>query len=140
MIQSDAEIERALHSEENEEFIMQKAFSVCEHDLFQHPSAAKYVQQILDQIVAEVDEGFEDEEVVSDLSREAEFMGAFALLLILPAGGVNPDKFTQWRDRLREVWENVEPIDDEIEKKFEENYNRNLELGFQCGAAKFKSQ
>ena len=136
----DVEIEKALHSDENEEFIMQKAFSACEHDLFRHPVAVNYVQQIFDQIVAEVDEGFEDEELVSDLSREAEFMGAFALLLILPVGRVNPDKFTQWRDRFREVWEDVEPTDDEIEKRFEENYNGYLELAFQCGTARFNAQ
>ena len=136
----DADIEKALHSDENEDFIMQKAFSVSEHDLFRHPVAMKYVQQIFDRIVADVDEGFEDEELVSDLSREAEFMGAFALLLVLPAGRVNSGKFHQWRDRFREVWEDIEPIDDEIERKFEENYNRYLELAFQCGSARFRAQ
>ena len=136
----DPEIEKALHSDENEEFIMQKAFSVSERDLFRHPVAVNYVQPIFDRIVAEVDEGFENDELVSDLSREAEFMGAFALLLILPSGRVNPEKFNQWRDRFRRVWEDIEPIDDEIEKEFAENYNRYLELAFQCGAAKFMAQ
>ena len=136
----DEEIEKALHSDENEDFIMQKAFSVSERDLFRHPVAVNYVQDVFDRIVAEVDEGFEDEELVSDLSREASFMGAFALLLILPSGRVNPDKFMEWRDRFRKVWEDVEPTHDEIEKEFEENYNGYLELAFRCGVARFKAE
>jgi hypothetical protein len=77
--------------------------------------------------------------LVSDLSREADFMGAFALLLILPKGRVDPAKFRQWRNRFHEVWEDVEPTDDETEQEFEEKYNGYLELAFQCGVDRFSS-
>lgn len=135
----DAEVDKALHSDENEGFIMQKAFSVCERDLFRHPLAAAYVQKVVDEIVAEVDEGFADDEMVDDLSREAEFMGGFGLLLILPAGTVNPEKFRQWRDQFHEVWKDWEPTGDDMEDVFAQKYNGYLELAFECGIKKYSS-
>lgn len=133
----DSEIDRALHSDENDGFIMQKAFSVVETDLLRHPVSAAYLQSIIDAAVEEIDEGFADEEAVSDLSREAYFMGPFGLLLVLPKGHVNPEKFHQWKKRFNDVWKGLDPIEDEDEKKFEAKYNGHLELAFKCGAERF---
>ena len=136
----DPEIDKALHSDRNEGFIMQKRFSVCEDDLFKHPDAMEYLREITDRIVEEVDEGFADEELVSDPSREAYFIGPFGLLLVLPHCRVDPAKLQQWRDRFREVWGNMEPTTDETEKEFEEKYSRYLELAFQRGIEKFSAR
>ena len=135
----DAEIDKALHSDENEGFIMQKAFSVVEQDLLQHPTSRAYLQAVVDAIVAEVDEGFADDEAVSDLSRDAIFMGPFGLLLILPKCDVNPNKFRQWQQRFHDVWADIEPTKDEVEKEFEDKYNAYLELAFKCGCERFAS-
>jgi len=133
----DADIDKALHSDEDEGFIMQKAFSVIEPDLFLHPTSAAYLQQTVDGLVAQVDEEFADEEMLSDLSREAECMGAFGLLLIIPKAQVPPEKFTQWRNQFHEVWDEMEATGDEIEDGFAEQYNSFLEVGFQCGIKRY---
>ena len=133
----DPEVDTALHSDENSKPKMQRVFSVIELDLLAHPASAAYLQQIIDQIVAEVDEMFGDEESVSDLSREGFYMGSFALLLVLPRAKVDPEKFNQWRGQFQSVWDSLEPMDDPDEKEFEDQYNRFLELAFQCGVRRY---
>jgi hypothetical protein len=133
----DSDIDRALHSDENFGFPVQKDISLREDDLFRHPGAADYVQQVTYRLVEEVAEGFQDDDVVSDLSREAEFMGAFSLLLVFPKAKVDPAKFIEWRDSYRRVMKNAGPDEDEAERKFQEEYDRYLELAFAYGIQRY---
>lgn len=140
----DHNIYIALYSNERNEGpiqrFLQKDISVCEDALFEHPVAIRYLNHITEYLVKKIDEDFSDDEVVADLSREGMFMGAFSLLLLLPHCRVSPEKFQQWRNRFHEVWKHVEPSTDETEKRFENQYNKYLELAFQCGIAKFSNQ
>ena len=135
------EIDRALHSDENEGFVMQKACAAVETDLLEHPASAEYLQSVADRMVRQVDEGFEDDECVSDLSREAFFMGAFGLLLVIPQSNVDADLFRKWQKRYHDVRKSMEPIEeeDEIEIEFEEAYNECLELAFKCGIERYSA-
>lgn len=136
----DASIDKALHSEENEKFVMQKAFSVIEADLLKHPQSILYLQQVVDAMIEEIDKGFSDEEAVSDLSRDAHFMGPFGLLLVLPECRVDPSKFLQWKQQFTDIWDNVEPTEDENEIVFEDRYNAYLELAFECGIKRYSKE
>lgn len=67
------------------------------NDLFRHPDAARWLGEQVEEWIELVDDGLAEDDVVYDLAREGEFMGAFAVhansvlsLLsptILPAGG-----------------------------------------------------
>jgi len=132
-----SDLSRALHGiKPPHEFAMQKIFAFREDDLFGHSKAIEFTQQFVNELVDEVDEGFADEEVVSDLSREGDFMGAFALLLIIEPCTVPSSKFKEWRTQFQQVWDNLEPTDDEMERKFEGDYRPCVELALEYGVRK----
>ena len=134
----DKDIDKALKGDEEPKgFIMEKEFSYRDIELFSHPVARQYIQEVVDDLVAEVDEGFKDEEQVSDISREGYFMGAFGLLLVLEPCKIDPEYFLQWQNRFNKVWQSLDFEPDELEDKFNALYNANLYLAFDCGIKKF---
>jgi hypothetical protein len=128
----DARLGRALFATDSQGFSMERTFSVREPALFEHPEAVRYVQEVADRLVAELDEGFADDSVVDDLCREADFMGSLAVLLVIEPCHVDPDHFGSWRARFRAA-----QGDYGDEADFFTAYNENLELAFQIGLEKF---
>lgn len=134
----DPNLDTVLHGdEEPHDFPTQKAFSFYEEDLFHHSAALTYTQQLVDRLIDEVDDGFSDEEMVSDLSREGYFMGAFALLLVLQPIYIAPNKFIQWQRQVHSFLDKLEIEEDDPEREFTEKYNRLLDLAFEYGIKKF---
>jgi len=99
----DAAIDVALlGAEKPNAFPMEKAFALREDELFLHKAAREYVQDLAEKIVNAVVEGFdESEDVISDLSRESEVMGAFGLVLILEPIQIDPLLFKEWKGKSR---------------------------------------
>ena len=108
------------------ELLLARALDVPRSYLFAHPEAVRFTHQFADLLVADVDEGFDDEEAVSDLSREGIFMGSLGLLLVIEPCTVGPNHFVKWRERFREVWAAVEPTDDETEQRQTAQRHREL--------------
>ena len=131
----DEQVEIALHSEAKNEFPVQKAFSTIEDDLFTHPAAQDYLQTVVDNLVKEVDEGFQDEEIVDDLSREGEFMGAFSLLLIIPKAKIAPQYFQKWQAIYERAIAETEIH--ESEQDFYREYNSYVRIAFDYGIKRY---
>ena len=131
------DVEVAMHGAGRSTFMMQKVFSVAEPELFAHPDARAYIQRLIDGIVAEVEATFEDDDLVGDLSREADAVGPTALLLVVPAGQVDPERFVRWRARYRAVIEAMGESGDQTEDTFQHEYGKCLELAFRCGIDRF---
>ncbi|WP_145373795.1 hypothetical protein [Symmachiella dynata] len=131
------DLERAFHGFEPSEFPTQKAFGERHEDLFRHPESTRFTQNFVDSLVKQVDEGFADEDVVDDLSRDGEFMGPLGLLLIIEPCKIDSGKFTQWREQFQDVWGDREPSNDDMEAKFEASYRPCVELALDYGLRKF---
>jgi hypothetical protein len=128
----DARLGRALFATDSRGFPMERTFSVREAALFEHPEASAFVQAVADRLVAQLDEGFADDTVVSDPCREADFIAALAVLLVIEPCEVDADHFASWRARFRAA-----QGDYGDEADFCLAYNENLEMAFQIGIEKF---
>lgn len=128
----NARLGRALFATDSQGFSMERTFGYREPSLFEGPEAAQYVQSVADRLVAELDEGFDDDSMVEDPCREAEFIAALAVLLILEPCQVDADHFASWRARFRAA-----QGDYGDESAFFADYNANLELAFELGIEKF---
>jgi hypothetical protein len=124
-------LETAFHGdEEPHTFIMQKEFSVREPDLFRHPEATAWLRELARRLVAIVDEGMEEDDIVYDLAREGDFMGAFSVLCLLGLEIVDRSHFAHWRARVHTVMDEQEPTGDEMEDRFTEKYYSLLDIAF----------
>ncbi len=132
-------LQRALFARNLDGFPMERVFGKREPSLFKHPEGAGFVQEIADYCAARVDKDFRQTFVVEDLSREAESMGAFAVLLVLEPCHIDPARFENWRDRYRKARAGM------AEEGFEEEdyygqYDRCLEVAFQVGIRRFSKK
>jgi hypothetical protein len=113
-------------------------FGVHEPSLFEHPEAARYVQEVADRLVKMADKGFNDDSALNDISDDGgHAVAPVVVLLALEACRVDPDKFASWRARFRAaVAELTEegPLDD-----WEERFNEGLETAFAVGIEKFSA-
>jgi hypothetical protein len=123
---------------------MQRVFGRREPTLFEHPEAAGYAQKFADRCVRRVDEDFSDPDLVEDLAREAEGMGAFALLLLIEPCRVRPQKVAGWRKKADRAFARIrkECADNDSESwqqelEFYEDYHKCLAVAFDQLAAKF---
>src|SRR5262249_53970844 len=130
-------VRQALFSTPSEDFPMERVFGKREPTLFQHPDAARYVQEFANHCVAVVQEGFEDESAVDDLSREGGFIAGLAVLLVLAPCRVPPRKVESWRKRYHAVRKIGVPSGDVVEDEFEKEYGKCLERTFRLALKKF---
>jgi hypothetical protein len=128
----NARLGQALFATDSQGFSMERTLGFREPALFAHPEATKYVQTVADRLVGELDEGFDDDSVVEDPCREADFIAALAVLLVLEPCRVDADHFASWRARFRTAQGEYGD-----ESAFFTDYNANLELAFELGIEKF---
>lgn len=95
-------------AEEEREFPTQRAFGRREPDLFAHPEAARYAQEVAERCAGLVDEDFEDDEIVDDLCRESTAIGPLGLLLLIEPCRLDPDRVEAWRERAAEGFATME--------------------------------
>lgn len=114
-------------------YLMAYYFTTRHDELFRHAKVIGFTQRLADELVDETDEGFSNEELVSKLPGYGDFMGSFALLLIIDPCRVEPGKFTKWREQFRQVWNNLEPTDNEDWRTFLVEYRSCVELALQYG-------
>jgi hypothetical protein len=136
----DTRLSGALFATDAKHFPMERTFSYREPALFADPEAARYVQEVADRLMKKVDEGFADDEIVEDLSREADFMAALGVLLVLEPCRIDPDHFASWRTRFREVKAEADEQSDPLELEFDERYTACLEQTFQIGIDRFSAK
>lgn len=132
----DARLDGALLAEDSQE---ERAFGYREPALFADPDAARYVQEVADRLAEQVDGGVRDDDMASDPSREADFMAALAVLLILEPCRIDPDRFASWRELFREVYVDPEP-GDPTESEFYAAYSACLEQALQIGIDRFSKE
>jgi hypothetical protein len=136
---SDERLARALYGARQDGFPMERKHGLREPSLFEHPEAARYVQQVADRLVKQLDEGFNSgADVLGDLAREGDFLAALPVLLVLAPCRVDPERFASWRARFRAAL--AEPGDpDPDEADFWRSYHEGLELAFTLGIEKFSA-
>jgi hypothetical protein len=141
---------RALFATDVGDFPMQRAFGKREPALFQHPEAARYVQEVADRCARWAEAGFRKRSLARELSSYEGGRGiaALAVLLVLEPCQVSPDRLESWRGYFRAATAGQEEsstrplplhrrfrgLDD-----FERDYRRYLELAFQFGLQKFSA-
>lgn len=130
---SDARLGGAPFATDSQGFPMERTFGYREPALFTHKEAARYVQEVADRLVKELDDGFGDDDILSDLSGEAEFIAALAVLLVLEPCQVDAHRFASWRARFRKMQAELGDSDED----FYEQYNACLEQAFQIGIDRF---
>ena len=113
--------------------LMAYYFTARHDELFRHAKVIGFTQRLADELVDEIDEGFSNEELVLNLPGYGDFMGVFALLLIIEPCRVEPGKFTKWREQFRQVWDNVKPADNEKRRTFIMEYRSCVESALQYG-------
>jgi len=131
----DARLGEALFATNSDGFPMERTFGLREPALFAHKEAARYVQEVADRLVKQLDDGFADDDVVAFLDEEAEWIAALAVLLVLEPCRVDPDHFASWRARFRRATAADE--EDVDQESFEARYGACLERAFQIGIDKF---
>lgn len=101
-------------------------FGKREPALFDSKPGAAYVQEIARGCVETIDEDFEDEDLWSDLCREAMGMGGLAALLVLEPCSVPARKIERWRKCAQKGLAALEEREDE-ELDFQRPYHANLD-------------
>lgn len=104
-------------------------FGRREPSLFDSPSGAAYVKALAKRCVKMIDEDFKDEDVWSDLCREAWSMGPLALLLVLEPCSVPPTKLARWRRSAAKGLALLEANEDD-ELDFQRPYYANVDVVF----------
>ena len=115
---------------------MERTFGYREPALFADPDAARYVQEVADRLASNIDSGIADDGMVADPCREADFIAALGVLLILEPCWIDPDRFAAWRARFRKVQAEAEPGDPD-ESEFDAAYSACLEQALQIGIDRF---
>jgi hypothetical protein len=134
----DTRLSGALFAEESQGFPMERTFGYREPALFADPEAERYVQEVADRLARNVDEGIAYDDMVADPCREANFMAALVVLLVLEPCRVRPDRFTSWRARFRKVQGEAGPGDPN-ESAFFAAYHACLEQALQIGIDRFSA-
>jgi hypothetical protein len=115
---------------------LERTFGYREPALFADPEAARYVQEVADRLAMVVDEGVAHDYMLEDPCREADFIGALSVLLVLEPCQVGLDRFALWRERLHKV--QAEP-GDAAESDFFARYNDCLDQALQIGIDRFSA-
>jgi hypothetical protein len=134
----DARLSGALFAKDSQGFMMERTFGYREPALFTDPEAARYVQDVADRLAKVVDEGVAQDYMVEDPCREADFIGALSVLLVLEPCQVGPDRFASWREQFRKVQAEAEP-GDSSEADFFARYNDCLDQALQIGIDRFSA-
>jgi hypothetical protein len=117
---------------------LERTFGYRELALFADPEAAHYVQEVADRLARKVDEGIAYDYMVADPCREANFMAALVVLIVLEPCRIGPDRFASWQERFRKVQAEAGPGDPN-ESAFFAAYNACLEQALQIGIDRFSS-
>jgi hypothetical protein len=136
---ADERLARAFYGNRQDGFPMERQHGLREPSLFEHPEAARYVQEVADRLVKQLDRGFAaGADVLADLAREGDFLAALAVLLVIAPCRVDPDKFASWRARFRAALAESGDADPD-EADFVRAYNACVELAFTLGIEKFSA-
>jgi hypothetical protein len=128
----------ALYGNRREGFLVERPFGLREPSPFEHPEAARYVQQVADRLVKQADKGFNDDDALNDISTDGgDAVVAVTVLLVLEPCRVDPERFASWRARFRAALAELTadgPLDD-----YETELNEHLESAFALGIQKFST-
>jgi hypothetical protein len=129
-VKLDRRLQDAFFPEDVGDFPMQRTFGKREPSLFEHPEAARYVQEVADRLVRWVDAAFRRKDVLWYLYDDGggRAVAALAVLLVLEPCRIDPGKFKAWHDRIREAPE------EELE---DADYAKHLETALAVGIEKF---
>lgn len=106
-------------------------FAKREASLFELEAGQKYVQEIGQRIIELVGEDFDDEDICSDLCREAPSMGPLSLLLVLKPLTLPKTTIQQWRERAQKGFKTLETMgEDGGELGFHRPYYQNVDIVF----------
>jgi hypothetical protein len=134
----DARLSEALFAKDAQGLMMERTFGYREPALFTDPEAARYVQEVADRLAKVVDDGVAHDDMVADPCREADFIAALSVLLVLEPCQVGPDRFALWRERFRKVWAEAQPADP-AEAEFFARYHACLDQALLIGIDRFSA-
>ncbi len=103
-------------------------FGVREAVLFEGEAAADEVQDVVDWCVDQLAHDFEEDDVVSDLAREGEYVGLLGALLVLEPAVLPDEDFVAWRSAAQEGLAVLEESADEVD--FHRKYYQRLDAVF----------
>jgi hypothetical protein len=113
-----------LHSEAGSK----SPFGAREAALFEGEAAADEVQDVVDWCVDQLASDFEEDDVVSDLAREGEYVGLLGALLVLEPASLPDEDFVAWRTAAKEGLAVIEESADEVD--FHRQYYQRLDTVF----------
>jgi hypothetical protein len=134
----DARLSAALFAKDLQGLMMERPFGHREPALFTDPEAARYVQEVADRLVKVVDAGVAHDDMVEDPCREADFIAALSVLLVLEPCRVDPGRFASWRERFHKIWAEAQPADP-AEAEFFARYHACLDQALQIGIDRFSA-
>jgi hypothetical protein len=127
---------RALFATPVGDFPTERAFGKREPSLFQHPQAARYVQEFADHCAAVAEETFKEEDDLMDITETGKCMAAFSTLLVLEPCRLAPRRIVSWRKRFEiSVAEFVDEAGDLDE--FDQEYKKCVDLAFRVMLKKY---